>query len=90
LPAVLPLEPSVYAQDELSSVITGTLMIEEAPSLRAVRTQFRADRFRSPRPSGIPPGSYNVDLPVCDDVRLWSLIVSDVLEPYEIDGFVPK
>lgn len=90
LPAVLPLQPSAYAQDDLASVITGTLMTEEAPSLRAVRTQFRADRFRFPRPSGIPPISYNVDLPVCDQERVWSLIVSDVLEPYEIDGFVPK
>ncbi len=90
---LLPLPPRSYAVgnpgEPLSGDVVGTLVQEEAEALRAMRAQFRADRLKVPPPTGVPAAE-NVALPVCDEDKLWSLHVSDVLEPYEQDGIVPE
>ena len=91
---LLPLPPRSYAVgtpgEPLPGGVVGTLIEDEADALRTMRAQFRADRLKMPPSAGVPPISFNVALPVCDEGKLWSLFVSDVLEPYEQDGIVPE
>ncbi len=40
-------------------------------------------------PPEVPPWTTNIAVPVCDNDGVWSLLVSDVIEPYEAAGAVP-
>lgn len=84
------LQPASFQLTTTESVIVGTEVTLDAESLRQFRDRYRADRFSTPLPAGTPPWSVNLAIPICDMGRVWSVIISDVIEPYEQDGIVPR